>query len=250
MSKCFKEFAIAHDRSTNSYRQSWIDILDFAPYLNVNENKEFTFTVETESVTGDIYFMVDTYFDKMIPRGTDCINQLAGGDPTQAGKGDGGLNVEIEVKAFSTYDNNIDGDINTAGIQGGYVSNKKVYHDSYTVPVLINNYQKGDWLEIKVKYLWNNGTTEANIPKDFTLSAYSKNDLKIYLNKTVTDGTSASTDYSGANWDRYTSTDTLYRQTLYTDGKFAATKYEEFTNSDFVQGRPKPKVFSHPARVD
>jgi hypothetical protein len=82
MSKCFKEFAIAHDRSTNSYRQSWIDILDFAPYLNVNENKEFTFTVETESVTGDIYFMVDTYFDKMIPRGTDCINQNAGGDPT------------------------------------------------------------------------------------------------------------------------------------------------------------------------
>ena len=81
-----------------------------------------------------------------------------------------------------------------------------MYHDSYTVPVLINNYQKGDWLEIKVKYLWNNGTAEANIPKDFTLSAYSKNDLKIYLNKTYTD--SGTSDYSGANWDRYAVTGT------------------------------------------
>lgn len=84
MSKCFKEFAIAHDRSTNSYRQSWIDIVDQYYELPVPEyeNKEWTFTVETESVTGDIYFMVDTYFYKTIPRGTDCINANSGGDPT------------------------------------------------------------------------------------------------------------------------------------------------------------------------
>ena len=132
MATCFKEFAIAHDRSTNSYRQSWIDIMDKSPYTTgINENKEFTFTVETESVTGDIYFMVDTYYYLTIPRGSDCIGSV---DPSQKGKSDGPLNVEIEVKAFSSYD----GSINAGG--GGYITSKKTYHDSYNVPVLINNY--------------------------------------------------------------------------------------------------------------
>ena len=242
MAKCFKEFAIAHDRSTNSYRQSWIDVMDQSPYPGTNENKEFTFTVETESVTGDIYFMVDTYYYLTIPRNLggcvgaacDCIGTGGATDPTQPGKSDGFLNTEIEVKAFSSYD----GSINAGA--GGYITSKKIYHDSYTVPVLLNNYQKGDWIEIKVKYQWNRGTTDATnyIPRDFTVSAYSKNDLKIYLNKTVTDtGNPASSDYPaviGTSWDRYTSTDVLYQQKLYTDGKFAATIYEEFTNSDFV----------------
>ena len=102
-----------------------------------------------------------------------------------------------------------------------------------------------------MKYEWNGGTTDVPnyIPRDFTLSAYSKNDLKIYLNKTITDG--SGTDYTnGGGWDRYTSSDVLYQQKLYTDGKFASTIFEEFTDSDFVQGRPKPMVFSHPARFD
>ena len=57
--------------------------------------------------------------------------------------------------------------------------NLKQYHDSYPVPILINNYYAGDTITIVVEYSWNNGVAVANIPSDYTISVYSKQVLKI-----------------------------------------------------------------------
>ena len=132
--------------------------------------------------------MVDTYPWKTIPvdsaTSSDCIQNNQNSQP---GKGDGDLNVLFEVTVFSSYDDNIDGDTSTQAIDGGWIVNDKSYHDDYTVPILINNYVAGDWIEIKVNYKWNNGVAQTNIPHDFTVSIYSQSNLKIYQNKTFTD---------------------------------------------------------------
>ena len=113
--------------------------------------------MEIEDDLGDLYFMVDTYPMETIPRYNGCIDPSTT-EPSAPGKLDGPLNVEISVSVPSSPSD----------------ENLKQYHDSYPVPILINNYEVGDIITIVVEYKWNNGVAVANIPKDYTVSVYSK----------------------------------------------------------------------------
>ena len=84
---CFLEYAIAHERSSDGYFQSWID------NEGVFEGNSYTYTVEIEEELGDLYFMVDTYPMETIPRfSPGCIDPSTT-EASAAGKLDGPLNV-------------------------------------------------------------------------------------------------------------------------------------------------------------
>jgi hypothetical protein len=124
---CFLEYAIAHERSSDGYFQSWFD------NEAAIEVGSYTFTVEIEDVNGDLYFMVDTYPMETIPRFAGCIDP-ATTEASSPGELDGPQNVEISVSVSSNSN----------------IENLKQYHDSYPVPILINNYFAGDTITIVV----------------------------------------------------------------------------------------------------
>ena len=107
--------------------------------------------------------MVDTYPMETIPRFTPGCIDPSTTEASAAGKLDGPYNVQFSVSVSSRPD----------------IENIKQYHDSYSVPILINSYNAGDIITIVVEYEWNNGVALANIPSDYTLSVYSKQLLKV-----------------------------------------------------------------------
>jgi len=52
--------------------------------------------------------------------------------------------------------------------------NYKKYHENYAVPIKVTNYEAGDVVTISVTYSWNAGDSTDNIPRDYSLSVYSR----------------------------------------------------------------------------
>lgn len=110
------------------------------------------YRVTVPQVDGDLYFMVDTYFQGATP--ATCW--------------EGGVFVRVK---FDVYKNSV-----TAA---NHVETYYGYHSyNYPVQVLSTNYSAGDTFIIQVNYdwMWGLGTFPA---KDYTVRLYSKQNLAI-----------------------------------------------------------------------
>ena len=133
MSTCLFEYSIAHLRSSEGYYRSWYDAIA-AP------ETEATYTTTVPSgLTGDIYFMVDSYPIGTIPIYDDiqkpfndhCIGKRST-DPND-------WNVLLTLEQRSSKS----------------VTVKKYHDDGYAVPIIVRTYEPDDEFTIKVTYLWN-----------------------------------------------------------------------------------------------
>ena len=149
----FKNFVIAHKQI--GYKTTWVD------KENYKYNNEVHYELNVPSKSGDLYFMVQSYFEGMVQK-VDClvdgINYINNGIIPQ-------VTIKVSKGVWPDIDNK-----NTEVA-------KLTYVDDYNIPLVIKNdqYEADTNFVISVKYDWKvYATLEPPATPDYSLVLYSE----------------------------------------------------------------------------